>query len=392
MLDQPIIAVALLFGLLVVGEVISILSRARIPMLFVVFIGYLILLWTGIFPEDIVDKSTLKTFAALMIAPLIVHMGTLIPFKIMKQQYKAVLIALTGIIIAAVTVLLVVTPILGYPSAVSAIGPLTGGIIAFLITSDKLQAIGLSALVVIPALVLALQSIVGLPLASNLLRKYSYKVRDQYEAEQALQQEAAATMEAVEDESTKKLWIKEKYATPVVILFQLFLGGALAVALGNWTGINYSLWALVIGFIGMFVGFYPEKSMVKANSFGIAISALIIFILPSLNSVTFDVFIKNIPVVLLILGIGAGGIILGGFIGSKLFKWEPTLGIPVALTAMFGFPGDYIICDEISRSTGRTEDEQNYIFEKILSPLLIGGFTTVTVASIVIASILMETL
>ena len=94
----------------------------------------------------------------------------------------------------------------------------------------------------------------------------------------------------------------------------------------------------------------------------------------------------------MILAIGAVGIIAGGYIGSKLFKWDPFLGIPVALTAMFGFPGDYIICEEISRTTGRNEAERKYIFDQLISPLLIGGFTTVTIASVIVASVLMGTL
>src|SRR5690606_27130462 len=111
---------------------------------------------------------------------------------------------------------------------------------------------------------------------------------------------------------------------------------------------------------------------------------LIFYILPSMNDVTFKKFITHLPSIFLILAIGAIGIIVGGYIGSKIFKWDPFLGIPVALTAMFGFPGDYIICEEVGRTVGRNEAESKYIFQQIISPLLIGGFTTVTVASIVV--------
>jgi len=63
---------------------------------------------------------------------------------------------------------------------------------------------------------------------------------------------------------------------------------------------------------------------------------------------------------------------------------------PVALTALIGFPADYIISREVARSIGRSEKECKQIFDKILTPLLVSGFSTVTVASIVIASILMQ--
>ncbi len=389
MLDEPIFAALFIFALLVLGEVISIATRARVPMLFVVFFGYLIALWTGIFPNDIVERTSFSTFGALMVAPLIVHMGTLIPLNIMKQQYKAVFISLFGVVITTVTLLLIISPILGYETAVSSAGPLTGGLIAFIITSEKLQALGLTTLIVIPALVLATQSLVGLPLATNLLKRYAYKIRDHAPTSQAnndIQENSSV------GGKKRKQWISDRFATPIVLLFQLFFGGALAVLLGKWTGINFSLWALAVGFFGMYIGFYRDKMMVRANSFGIAMAGLIFYILPSMNDVTFKKFITHLPSIFLILAIGAIGIIVGGYIGSKIFKWDPFLGIPVALTAMFGFPGDYIICEEVSRTVGRNEAESKYIFQQIISPLLIGGFTTVTVASIVVASILMETL
>ena len=81
-----------------------------------------------------------------------------------------------------------------------------------------------------------------------------------------------------------------------------------------------------------------------------------------------------------------------GFIGSKIFKWDPAKGISVTLTAMYGFPGDYLICQEVSRSIGRTVEEEEAILNEILPPMLIGGFTSVTVGSVIIASILVQTI
>ncbi|MFD1017895.1 hypothetical protein [Thalassobacillus hwangdonensis] len=388
MLNQPLIATAILMGLLVIGEIISIATRARVPMLLVVFLGYMLALWTGLFPKDIVTNSPLSTFGSLVIAPLIVHMGTLMPMQIIRKQYKAVVIALSGILIAGVLVIAIVTPIMGYETAVSGVGPLTGGIIAFLITSEKLKALGLTSLVVIPALVLALQKLLGLPLATNLLRRYATKMVAQPEFAELVHE----SHKEKTTEKKKRCLIKEKYSTPIVLLFQLMFGGALAVILGEFTPIHYSLWALTIGILGMYSGFYQENMMVRANSFGIAMAGLIFVIVPSLNEVTFQKFVEYLPMVFLILGLGAVGIALGGYIASKLLKWDPMLGIPVALTALFGFPGDYIICEEISRSTGKNGAEEKYIFNQLMSPLLIGGFTTVTTASIVVASMLMSTL
>ena len=119
---------------------------------------------------------------------------------------------------------------------------------------------------------------------------------------------------------------------------------------------------------------------------------LIVVVMTSMESITFDAVVSSIIPVLFIIVIGVIGVLIGGFVGSKLFKWDPLKGLPVALTALFGFPGDYIICEEVSRSVGRDENERKAILDEILTPMLVGGFTTVTTASVLIASILIKTL
>ncbi len=400
MLNEPVVATMLILALIAVGEVISIKTRARVPMLLVVSLGYLVLMWVGVIPKDLVENSTFSMVGAVLIAPLIVHMGTLIPMKIIRQQYKSVVIALLGIVIAAGTILVTVSPIFGYNTAAAGTGPLTGGIIAFVITSEKLQALGLTTLITIPIIVLSLQSLIGLPLTTYFLRRYAVKVKEQMgsnlyvaaASEAAVRQESLDQAEVEEEEPVKKSWIPDRYATSSILLFQLFLGGSLAVVAGNLTGVHFSIWALVIGLAGTLSGFYRDNMMERANSFGVGMVGVIFVIIPSMNQVTFSLFLQNLPAVAMILVIGSVGIILGGFVGAKLVKWDADKGIPVALTAMYGFPGDYLVCEEVSRSVGETKEEQEYIFNEILSPMLVGGFTTVTIASIFIASILMGTL
>lgn len=394
MLNQPVIATMIILALISVGEVVSIISRARIPMLLVVLIGYLTFVWTGIFPSNIVEKSTFATVGAVMTAPLIVHMGTLIPLKVMKKQIKAVIIALSGVIVSSILILLIVTFIFDYKTAVSGVGPLTGGIIAFIVTTTELKRLGLVSLITVPVLVMAFQGLIGMPLAANLLRKHALKLRNTMDAGTFV----AAAAETVADSShlseTNATTKAKKYNfdSNIILLFKLFLGGALAIILDKLTGINYSLWCLALGLIGTKLKFYRDNMMERANSFTVGMLGIVFIVISSMNGITFNMFLGYLPQVIAILGIGTIGIIIGGFIASKLLKWDPFKGIPVALTAMFGFPGDYLLCEEVSRSVARNEKEQKEIFNEILTPMLIGGFTTVTIASVIIAGILVKTL
>lgn len=414
MFSQPIYIATLLLILLAVGELISIWSRARVPSLLVVMGGYLLLSWMHVFPQEVITSSAFAVFGSIMVAPLVVHMGTLIPTRLIRVQYKAILIALLSTLIATVLVLLIVSPIYGYPTAVAGAGPVTGGIIAYLITTQRLQEMGLTALVTVPAVILGIHALFGMPVALNILRRYALKMQRQgffdapkqdSPADGAVANEVAAAHDSHADHShghdhghsnsskgSSRMLLPERLQTPPILLLLLFLGGSLAVLLNNLTGLNYSIWALAIGIIGQVARIFPPRTMDRANTTGVAMVGLIVVVMSSMGSVTLEAVLSSIGPVLLIIVVGVFGIMLGGWLGSKWFKWDPLKGIPVAMTALFGFPGDYIICEEVSRSVGRDERERQAILDEIFTPMLVGGFTTVTTASILIASVLINTL
>ncbi|MCP3740784.1 hypothetical protein [Rossellomorea sp. BNER] len=397
MIHEPVVAAVIILALIAVGEIISVFTRARVSMFLVAIVGYLLLIWTGIIPQDLIgDSKFIEVGIVLGTAPIIIHMGTLIPMKAIRSQWKAVAISLIGIIFGAGLILLLITMVYNYKIAVAGAGPLTGGMIAFLVTSEGLKEVGLTSLVTISALILSLQSLFGMPLSANLLRRYALKLRNAVDAGNYTASALEAGVENVIDtekvEGRNTTWIPEKYQTKLVLLFQLFIGGAIAVILDQLTGIPYSLWALALGIGGRLIGFYPDRVMERANAFTVGMAGLVIMIIATMNETTFSMFIGYLPETFLIIFIGILGILIGGFIGSKLFKWDPLKGLPVALTATVGFPGDYLICKEISRSVGRNKEEEEMILNEILTPILVGGFTTVTAGSVVIASFLIKTL
>jgi hypothetical protein len=61
-----------------------------------------------------------------------------------------------------------------------------------------------------------------------------------------------------------------------------------------------------------------------------------------------------------------------------------------SLTALFGFPADYILTTEICRSESQNERERGYLLEEMLPKMLVGGFATVSIASVVIASVFLK--
>ncbi|MFS0562125.1 hypothetical protein AB1K91_15415 [Terribacillus sp. 179-K 1B1 HS] len=391
---SAVTATLIILAIIALGEVFSIISRAKIPTLLVVVVVFFTLLQIGVLPKDILAASTFTVVGAVLQPAILVHMGTLIPLKVMKQQYKAVIITLIGITISCVLMLAAVPIFFDYETAVAGAGPLTGGIIAYLVTAEGLQAQGLTALVAIPAIILSLQQLIGMPLSSWMLRRHGLKLLQDMDENKAYVAATVADGEVDEEEPAKRksLFPEKLMESHFFVLFLIFIGSALAVWLGGLTGISYSLFGLALGIIGSAIGFFPEKALERSNGFSIAMVGLIFVVMESLVDVTVADILAVLPAVSAILVIGTIGLLVGGFIGSKLFKWDCNKGIPVVLTAMYGFPGDYLITQEVSRSVGRNKEEEAMILNQLLPPMLMGGFASVSIGSVVIASILVQTL
>lgn len=379
MIEQPIIATVMLFSLLALGEVISIYSRARIPMLMTAMVGFLLLTWTGVFPENILELSTLPALGALLIGPLIIHMGTLMPLSILKKQWRAVVISLSGLIGALALVLLIVPLVFDFETAASGVGPISGGVVALLITTEKLTEIGLTALIVVPVLIVALQTPIGMPLISFLLKRYA----------NVFVKSTATSAKELEIEEEEKPVRFSLFKNNIILLFTVFFLAGVGTLLSDWTGIHYTLFCLFFGILMLNGRVFPRGVLEKSNSFSFMMVGLIFVIIGTMGGITPQDVVNNIPAVLLILVCGITGLSLGGYIASKAVGWSPLKGMPVALTALVGFPGDYIICEEVSRSTTTNAADETRVFNEIVTPMLIGGFVTVTVASVVVASLVM---
>lgn len=295
-------------------------------------------------------------------------------------------------LIAVLLILAVVAPLFGFETFVAGSGPLAGGIVATGLTTEGLTAHGAaSSIVVLPALVLMLQSLPSMPLTNFLLRRYATKLRDSGE----LHKLAAAHHEDEAEAATKKKLVT---LPPFLVdnqLFMLFLilvGGSLATLIAIPTHIPSSIVALILGILATAVGLSPDKAMERSNSFGIAMAGVIAIVMAPLVSASVQDVINAFLPTLTILIVGGLGIIGGGYIATKLLKWKGPLGMSVALTAMYGFPADFLLTNEVARSIARDDDEKEALLNVMLPPMLVGGFTSVSAGSVVIASVLVSLL
>jgi hypothetical protein len=78
------------------------------------------------------------------------------------------------------------------------------------------------------------------------------------------------------------------------------------------------------------------------------------------------------------------------FILGKLFKYSWALSIAIGISCMFGFPGTFIVSQEVCQAVSDTPEEKDFLLAHILPKMLVAGFTTVTIASVVLAGVLVK--
>ena len=85
---------------------------------------------------------------------------------------------------------------------------------------------------------------------------------------------------------------------------------------------------------------------------------------------------------------GIVGIALFAGLTGKLLGYSVPMSIAIGLTSLYGFPGTMILSQEAAKGAGETPEEVAAIEGDILPKMIIAGFSTVTITSVVVTSII----
>lgn len=385
-------ALCLVLVALTLGDVISAKTKAFVPSVFVSAMIFIIGFWT-IFPADMVDLSGIgNPLAQLSMLLLVTHMGTLMSLKELAAQWKTMIIALIGIVGICVGSVALGTAVFGWDTAVIATPPLTGGLVASIMMSDAATAKGLNDLAVLAILMYVVQGFAGYPLTAMLLKKEGNKLLADFrggKVKSSVKNEIVATV--VEEESKFRIIPKlpEKYDTTYMVLLRISIVALLAVKLEALTGGNISKYVigLMLGAIASEIGFVDRKPLVKAGSFGILMTSLMAFIMAGLAKATPDMLVKMAVPLIGMIVFGVIGMGIFSIIAGKLLGTSKEMSFAVALTALYGFPPNYILTEEAAKALAETPEEKEFLMDQMLPQMLVGGFTTVTLASVIIAGL-----
>lgn len=264
-----------------------------------------------------------------------------------------------------------------YKTVLVAVPPLVGGVVSSLIMSEAAQTAGLTSLSVLAILIYVMQGFAGYPLTSIMLKKEGKRMLEKYRSGEWTPVHEQENGKAETDEDIPRLFrnIPEKYHTDFSRIFRLAIVAWVAYYVSVWCApfisISPFVLCLFFGVVASSLGFLEKQPLKKANSFGFAILGLMLFI--------FDGLKKATPEMLEELFLPMVGIIVIGVSKEMAFA--------VSLTALYGFPADYIITNEVIQSLTEDEKEKEALTSHMMPPMLVAGFITVTIVSVVLAGI-----
>ena len=369
---------------LTIGDFVSYKTNATLSTLFVTAIIFMVAFWFGL-PPTLFQDSGLLAMGSLVLPILLVNMGSMISMKELLKQWKTVLIALAAVVGIGIVVFFVGTPLFGKAMAAAAAPPIAGGVVAALIMSEAALAKGLDDVAVFVTLLLVTQAFFGTPVASFCLKKEAKRVL-------ALNESLTSGNEAekFEDKHLKKYIIpplKKELQTNNILLVKLAIVAVLAVKVSNLTNgaVNSLIVCLIFGIIAREIGLVDEDSLTTANSQGFIMLCVMAVIFGNLSTATPQMLKSLIVPLVACLLLGVVGFTVFSTIAGKLLGEDKYMAIAIGATALFGFPGTYILSNEVATATAKNEEEKKLILNAILPKMLIAGFVTVSIASVFLA-------
>lgn len=388
-----VLAFVLCAAAYIIGEVVSTVTKAWIPSVFVTAIVMLVGYWT-VFPHELVSDSKLIPFGSTLgIYLLITHMGTVISLKQLKAQWKTIVVCLSGLAGMCVLSWFICPLFMDKTLVIAGLPPLTGGIIAATTMQTAAANAGLEVAAVFAITMYCVQGFAGYPITAVCLQVEGKRLLKEFRDGGSVPVALAENPMAMVDEPDRKTLIPpvpKKFDSAVVTLIKLGIVAWFATLLGGVSfpfigKISGAIWALVLGVLFTTIGFLDRNSLNRANSYGIVMFALMMYVFDGLKDCTPEMLVSIIVPMLVLIVIGVFGMAVASFVIAKVLKMSFPLAFANGLTALYGFPCDAIITESTCKSLAQTDDEFNFLMSKMFPSMIVGGFVTVTITSVFIA-------
>lgn len=354
-------------------------------------IGY----WT-VFPATLNDDTGLASFASTIgVLMFITHIGTVISLKQLIEQWKTVVVCLVGLVGMVALCWFICPLIMEKTLVIARLPPLTGGIVAALTMQKAATAAGLKEAAVFAIAMYSVQGLAGYPITALCLHAEGKRLIKEWRSGTLNLSEAEiAKMKTIglstigDDSDIKKPIppIPAKFNTPVLIIGKVALSVWISSLVGQLIPqIPTIVWCLIISVILTRLGFLDTSSLSRANTYTIFMFAAMLSVFSGLKDCTPHMLKTLIGPMLIMIIIGVIGMAIAAFVIAKIFKMSFPLALANGLTALYGFPCDAIITESTCNSLTEDPDERGYLMSKMFPSMVVGGFVTVTITSVIFA-------
>ena len=333
-------------------------------------------------------------------------MGTLMSIRELCAEWKTIAIAaaaLGGMVAMLVTVGRV---LIGWDAVVIGTPPLSGGLVAAIMMAEAATKKGLTELAVLGTVIYVVQGFVGYPLTALCLKSEGKRLlRLRKENPDAF---AVAAVSSDGEPKRQALLppLPEKYQTTFTHLAAI----ALVACVSDYAAASFKSWligmdpaygayalhplviCLIFGAIAAELGIVERKPLLRASSFGFILTAIMGFIMGMLNKATPDMMVKILYPLAVVVVVGVAGLLAGSFLVGKLLGYTGPMSMALSLTALYGFPPNYVLTDEASKALAGNREEYDFLMGQMLPKMLVGGFITVTITSVILAGIFINML
>jgi hypothetical protein len=398
---NPVLAFVIVMLVWTVSDLVAQRTRSLLSSLFVASIIFLVGFLTGLFPEDLLASSSLLALAGVVVGFVIVHLGTMISLEDFKKQWKTLLVGIATVIGIGLALLLagfLFGPRIsgsaadGYAQAldfvIAGTGALSGGAISVLIVQEAALGVGLTSIAVFPVLIAALQGLIGFPLTSVILRREAARLKAEYRAGTLAPVEVQGDDAPHDDAQQSRL--PAPLRTTAGTLFVVGVVVLVSLGINNLTDgiLNTFVVALILG-IGLRTTRVLKPSVLSGiDAFGLMMIAVMILVFGPLATVKPSDVTALAGPLLIAFVFGVVGIAGFSALVGKLLGYSVPMSVAIGLTSLYGFPGTMILSQEAAKGAGETPEEVAAIEHEILPKMIVAGFSTVTITSVVITSII----
>ncbi|UUX34757.1 hypothetical protein [Fundicoccus culcitae] len=387
---NAIYAFTIIFIVYAVGDSIATKTKGIISMMLFAFVVFLIGFWT-VLPDTFFEDSGFLLISGALVGLLMVHIGTTINIVDFFKQWKTVIIAFLACAATAFGTVFIGQLFVERGYALVA-GPISSGaIVATLIMQEAAEAIGRTDLVVFATIKLVSQNLIGIPIASLALKSEAKRLLANYSSNSELTEEANIDSKTENKSRSLKFIpsIPDKYLSNNMIVAKLAIVMSLSTWISNLTNgsLNSLVVCLILGILFTEIGFLEKNSINKANGAVFVMAAAPIAAFQGLRNATPNMFLEQMTPLVIVTLVGVVCLVVVAVVVGKLLNVSWQMSIALGVSCLFGFPSTLIVASEAARSVTDNSEEIKYLEGKMQPSMIIAGVVSVSISSVIFASI-----